>query len=96
MAADLRNPAALERGRRIFMGTCTGYCHAAPGSSSSEAPDLFDCDWLHGGSDAEIFQTLSRGVPGTLMAGFAGRLDDRDIWRVIAWLRSESDCTAPG
>jgi mono/diheme cytochrome c family protein len=96
VAADLRDPAALERGRRIFMGTCTGYCHAAQGSSSSEAPDLFDCDWLHGGSDAEIFQTLSRGVPGTLMAGFDGRLDDRDIWRVIAWLRSESDCIAPG
>ncbi len=28
------------------------------------------------------------------MVGFAGQLEDRDIWRVIAWLRSASACTA--
>jgi mono/diheme cytochrome c family protein len=95
VAAALRDPAALERGRRVFIGTCTGYCHAVEGAGSSEAPDLFDCDWLHGGSDAEVFRTITGGVPGTQMAPFAGLLDERDVWRVIAYLRSESSCSAP-
>ena len=50
----------------------------------------------HGGSDEEIFHSISAGVPGTRMSPWAGALPqgDDDIWRVIAYLRSASTCKA--
>jgi mono/diheme cytochrome c family protein len=88
--AFVADPAALKRGKSIFIGTCGGYCHSTvPGPR--DAPFLFDCVWIHGGSDQEIFATVSNGVPNTAMVSFSGMLPegDDDIWRVIAYLGSE-------
>ena len=60
--------------------------------TAADAPSLFDCDWLHGGSDAQIFHTISAGVEGTRMVAFGGALPDEEIWRIIAYLRSSSQC----
>lgn len=90
MAAD---PAAIQRGKSLFVGTCGAYCHGLqPGHR--DAPYLFDCTWKHGGSDEAIFETISRGVPNTRMQAFGGRLPegDDDIWRIIAFLRSKASC----
>jgi mono/diheme cytochrome c family protein len=88
----LASPADLARGKAIFTGTCGAYCHKmAPGPG--DAPYLFDCNWLHGGSDAEIFQTISKGVPGSRMMPFGGALKDPDIWRLVGYLRSASTCS---
>ncbi len=84
------DPAALKRARSIFTGTCGGYCHGAtPGPR--DAPYLFDCVWLHGGSDEEIHATIANGVPGTRMVGFAGALPEGedDIWRLVAYIKAE-------
>jgi mono/diheme cytochrome c family protein len=90
--AMLKTPADLERGRGLFVGTCAAYCHhMTPGPG--DAPYLFDCDWLHGGSDAEIFHTISKGVPNTRMVAFGGALPDEDIWRLVTYVRSASTCT---
>jgi mono/diheme cytochrome c family protein len=88
-----RDPAAVDRGRRIFIGTCGAYCHSSH-NVERDAPSLFDCEWKHGGSDADIFRTISTGVPGTRMPPWRGVLPegDDDIWRVIAYLRSASTC----
>ncbi|HVP31756.1 MAG TPA: cytochrome c [Myxococcota bacterium] len=91
VAAALADPTSLARGKAIFSGTCTGYCHSiAPGGKG--APDLFDCDWLHGGSEAEIHHTITTGVPNTRMVAFGGKLQDDDIWRIVAFLESSSRC----
>src|SRR5262249_50682891 len=90
-----RDPDSLERGRQIFTGTCAGYCHRAGALGLGNAPDLLDCEWRHGSSDAAIFAVLSSGVPGTAMLGSGGKLPDDDLWRVIAYLRSASRCKAP-
>ena len=87
-----RDPESLERGRKIVVGTCAGYCHVAAGRGLGNAPDLLDCEWRHGGSDAEIFAVMRGGVPGTPMLGFAEKIPDDDLWRVLAFLRSASDC----
>jgi mono/diheme cytochrome c family protein len=93
--ATAMTPADLARGRAIFIGTCGAYCHKmVPGPG--DAPYLFDCDWLHGGSDAQVFQSISKGVPNTRMVPFGGALKDPDIWRLVAWMRSASTCTAEG
>jgi len=89
--AARKDPAALARGKALFSGTCTGYCHSiAPGGKG--APDVFDCEWLHGGSATQIHQTITTGVPNTRMVAFGGKLADDDIWRVVAFIQSESRC----
>ena len=89
--ALLKSPADVDRGRALFVGTCGAYCHhMTPGPG--DAPYLFDCDWLHGGSDAEIFHTISTGVPNTRMVAFGGAIPDQDIWRLVTYLRSASVC----
>lgn len=89
----LADPAAVRRGKLIFVGTCGAYCHSnQPGNR--DAPYLFDCSWKHGGSDREIFHTISTGVPDTRMPAFGGKLPegDEDIWKLVAYLRSKADC----
>ena len=85
------DPEALARGEAVFVGTCSGYCHI-PGTAVGDVPDLFDCAWVHGGSNQEIYNTISNGVPGSRMIAFAGRLPDgdEDIWKIIAFLKSEA------
>jgi mono/diheme cytochrome c family protein len=92
-AGFARDPAAVERGRLIFVGTCGAYCHSL-GAERRDAPDLFDCEWKHGGADADLFRVISQGVAGTRMPAFAGALPEgeTDAWKVIAFLRSASRC----
>jgi len=68
---------------------------ALPAPPRGAAPSLFDCTWKHGGSDEEIFHTISEGVPGTQMPPWKKGLPGgaEDIWKVIAYLRSASTCT---
>ena len=92
-------PEDLARGKALFTGTCGAYCHqanpqAGPGQGA-DAPFLFGCEWKHGGSDEQIFQTISQGVPGTRMVPFAGAIPDDDIRRIVAYLKSASVCKAP-
>ena len=92
-----RDPAAVERGKQIFIGTCGAYCHSTH-DEERDAPSLFDCTWRHGGSDQEIFKSISEGIQNTRMPAWKGALPegDDDIWRVIAYLRSATTCkTAP-
>lgn len=84
---------AIERGRLLFVGSCGGYCHSTH-DEERPAPSLFDCTWKHGGSDAEIFRTISAGVADGKMPGWAKAMPegDADIWRIIAYLRKSSTC----
>ncbi len=84
-------PSDIARGRSIFIGTCGAYCHKINGANG-DAPNLFDCDWLHGGSDDEVFHTISHGVSGTRMVAFGGAIPDEDIRRIVAYLKSASQC----
>jgi len=88
----LKDPAALQRGKSIFVGTCGGYCHSFS-RGARDAPYLFDCTWLHGDSDEEIFATIANGVPATRMISFKDKLPegDADIWRLVAFLRSQRE-----
>lgn len=92
-ARHASDPESLKRGKSLFVGTCAAYCHGLqPGNR--DAPYLFDCEWKHGGRDEEIFRTIREGVAKTRMQGFADRLPqgDDDIWRIVAFLESRSDC----
>lgn len=84
----LDDPVAIERGRLIFAGTCAGYCHKLT-SDRSDAPFLFDCEWIHGGDDQEIYTSISDGVAGTRMIAFGENFPEGadDLWKIIAYLK---------
>lgn len=85
----LNDEAAVARGRSLFIGTCAGYCHKVT-PEQVDAPFLFDCEWRHGGSDNEIYQTVTNGVPDTRMIGFGTNFPEgeEDLWRIIAYLKA--------
>lgn len=79
------NPKAIEQGRNVFRGRCA-VCHGID-AKGYRGTDLTTGDWHHGGSDAQLFRTITRGIPGTEMPGNTNMLED-EVWRVIAYLRS--------
>jgi putative heme-binding domain-containing protein len=79
------DPRAIQEGASQFRIDCA-LCHGLNGRGGSRGPDLTRGVWTHGGSDAEIFHTITVGIPGTLMP--ANDLSDTEIWEIIAYLRS--------
>jgi putative heme-binding domain-containing protein len=49
-------------------------------------PDLTTGAWIHGGADADLFETIGHGIPGTAMP--ANKLTEDEIWQVVAYLRT--------
>ncbi|MDD5657943.1 MAG: cytochrome c [Elusimicrobia bacterium] len=77
-ALERSTPRLLERGRTIFARVCAP-CHGPQGradgpAASSLRPPPRDftrpTGWKNGYGPADIFQTISRGVPGSAMASF--------------------------
>jgi mono/diheme cytochrome c family protein len=93
---------SVAAGKRAYDANCAA-CHgnAAEGAVKAglaisiieeqggrQPPDLTDAEWDHGSTDGEIFAVIARGLPPTMMTGFAGRLTDQDIWNIVNYLRS--------
>ena len=83
-------------GVELFESVCGGYCHAIEEGESTDAPDLFDCEWWHGDTDADLFRVIRDGVPTTRMQSFGGQFPDDDLWRLIAAIRAGSRCKEDG
>jgi cytochrome c oxidase cbb3-type subunit III len=89
-AQETKNPLAgdpktIQEGASQFRIDCA-LCHGLNARGGSRGPDLTRGVWTHGGSDAEIFHTITVGIPGTLMP--ANDLSDTEVWEIIAYLRS--------
>jgi mono/diheme cytochrome c family protein len=84
----ITDEVAIQRGRLIFAGTCAGYCHKLS-SERSDAPYLFDCEWIHGGTDQQIYTSISQGIAGTRMIPFGENFPEGadDLWKIIAYLK---------
>jgi cytochrome c oxidase cbb3-type subunit 3 len=79
------NPAAITEGASLFRANCSP-CHGLNAQGGGRGPDLTAGRWVHGSSDADIFRTITRGVPGTEMP--ANGFDDSETWAILAYLRS--------
>jgi cytochrome c oxidase cbb3-type subunit III len=79
------NAAAIKEGNSLFRANCSP-CHGLNAHGGGRGPDLTSGRWIHGSSDAEIFRTITQGVPGTQMP--ANGFDDSETWAIIAYLRS--------
>ena len=94
--AYMNSPPDVARGRAIFVGTCGAYCHKMTETRGGDAPFLFGCDLPLAKTDQMMFHTITHGVAGTRMVAFGGAIPDDDIWRIVAYLKTNSQCKPGG
>jgi putative heme-binding domain-containing protein len=97
-AADDRNPLvgdakAAKAGEYEFRINCA-LCHGLGGRGGGRGPDLTRAVRKHTHSDADMFQVISTGIPGTAMPanGTNGQgvgMTDEEIWQIITYIRSQ-------
>lgn len=81
----------LERGETVYRASCaTGYCHGVNGDMAG-APRLA----ARGFDVAHIRSTISEGVAGTTMAGFANALSPDDLLAVMTYVAALNDIRNP-
>lgn len=86
------NKDAIRNGGAMFKTRCAG-CHG-PDAKGYVGPDLTGL-WASGFTDGRIFDTVRGGVPGTEMpAAEPLRMPDKEIWQVLAYIRTLSVSTA--
>jgi cbb3-type cytochrome oxidase cytochrome c subunit len=91
------SPELIAKGKQIYHRLCIG-CHGADGDGKGpvaavltpKPADFTDEDWKHGGSPQEVFNTLTKGVPGTAMAPFGAQLSENDRWALVFFVKSFS------
>jgi cytochrome c oxidase cbb3-type subunit 3 len=81
------NAYHLSQGKQLFgQFNCSG-CHGNGGGGSG--PALMDAQWIYGGNIENIVATIREGRPNG-MPSFRGRIPDRQIWQLAAYVRSLS------
>jgi cytochrome c oxidase cbb3-type subunit 3 len=72
----------------LFRKYCAA-CHGLSGNGG-RGPDLVSGRWTHGSADADLARVIAHGVPGSDMPAFGERLNESDIAKLIAHIRSLS------
>jgi putative heme-binding domain-containing protein len=95
--ADDRNPyagdpKAAKAGEYEFRINCA-LCHGLGAHGGGRGPDLTRAQKKHTHNDAEMFQVISNGIPGTVMPanGTNGQgvgMTEEEIWQIITYIRS--------
>ena len=87
------NAWALSEGNRLFnQYNCVG-CHAHGGGGMG--PPLMDATWIYGSQPENIAQTIIEGRPNG-MPSFRGRINDTQVWEIVAYVRSLSGLAPRG
>lgn len=80
------NPDAIMAGMGGFRQRCAD-CHGTD-ARGVRGPDITQI-WSSGRTDQGLFKTIRSGVSGTEMPAFpAPRTSDREIWQMLAYLRT--------
>ena len=77
-------PADQAAGAKIFSAHCAP-CHGA-GGQGGLGPNLASGAFFHGGTDADLYSTITEGIAGTAMPGTF--FDGTQVWQVVAYLRT--------
>jgi cbb3-type cytochrome c oxidase subunit III len=97
-AQRLKNPLpndaeTVEAGKKLYQRHCAS-CHGkgAKGDggmslSGGTPSDLTDETWDYGSTDGEIFVAIRDGVSADMLA-YKEKLDEKQIWQVVTFLRS--------
>ena len=87
------DPKAAKAGEYEFRINCA-LCHGLGARGGGRGPDLTRAVKKHTHSDAEMFQVISNGIPGTAMPanGTNGQgvgMTEEEIWQIITYIRSQ-------
>jgi putative heme-binding domain-containing protein len=87
------DPKAAKAGEYEFRINCA-LCHGLGAKGGGRGPDLTRAVKKHTHNDAEMFQVISNGIPGTAMPanGTNGQgvgMTDREMWQIITYIRSQ-------
>ena len=90
-------PEAVARGAALFQANCVA-CHGVNADGKGPAAVAFTppprnftdpaAKWTQGREPAQIFATVTGGVPGTGMAGFGAALTDAQRWDLAHYIGS--------
>jgi cytochrome c oxidase cbb3-type subunit 3 len=87
------NAYGTSEGQVLFeQMNCSG-CHANGGGGMG--PPLMDDEWIYGSSPDQIFATIAEGRPNG-MPTWKYRLNNEQIWQLVAYVRSLSGLTPKG
>ena len=81
------SPDDAAAGARLYRAQCSG-CHGVDGGGAGAGPSLTSGNLRHGATDPLLYQSISKGVPGTTMPAFEVALGGKPIWQLVAHLRS--------
>jgi cytochrome c oxidase cbb3-type subunit III len=81
-----RDGASGAQGERTFSAMNCDGCHGG-GAVGWVGPSLRDGRWRYGGSDAEIFQSISTGRPRGMPA-YGALLSPSAIWKLVTYIQS--------
>ena len=76
----------IVAGQAVFAGKCVA-CHLAD-ATGGIGPDLTDAEWIHGGTLAEITNTVTVGVPAKGMLAWGPVIGDEEVRQVSAYVHS--------
>jgi len=87
------DPNAAKAGEYEFRINCA-LCHGLGAHGGGRGPDLTRAPKKHAHSDAEMFQIISNGIPGTAMPanGTNGQgvgMTDEEIWQIVTYIRRQ-------
>lgn len=86
LAEAVENEERVKAGKAIYSGNCVA-CHKENGGGDV-GPNLTDDYWIHGGKLTDIYETLVNGVTDKGMPAWEGRLSQKEIVSVVAYIRS--------
>ncbi len=81
-----KSPADIESGEKLFGANCAP-CHGERAAGGPGGPSLHAHVFRRGQSDWALYQTITRGIPGTAMAG--RNMPEDSVWRIISYLKRE-------
>lgn len=79
-----RDPVAMATGRNLFALNCST-CHGSDARGAKGFPNLTDQDWLWGGSEETVYQTIAHGRDG-LMPAWGPVLGKDGVEQVLAYV----------
>ena len=82
-----KNAYSVSEGKTLYnQFNCSG-CHFQGGGGIG--PPLMDDEWIYGSEPQNVFETIVEGRPNG-MPSFRGRLNDNQVWQLVAYVRSMS------
>lgn len=79
-----RDPVAMATGRNLFALNCST-CHGSDARGARGFPNLTDQDWLWGGGEETVYQTIAHGRDG-LMPAWGPVLGKDGVEQVLAYV----------